>query len=144
MLNRVILEGHLGADPERNETPTGKVVTRFPLPLYNPYKKDNEPTEWAQCEVWNKTAEWFAEKGAKGALVSVEGRLRNKPFTDKTSGTTRYSTFISVDRLTLLRSPNPNPNPNSNSTPSSNQAENKKPASNASDELDKMFEDFDF
>ena len=101
MLNRVILEGRLGADPEKFVTQSGKTRVRFSLPLFNPYQKDGEPTEWMQCEIWNQPAEFIAKNGKKGFLVSVEGRLRNQRYTDK-DGNTRYSNFISVDRLTLL------------------------------------------
>lgn len=101
MLNRVILEGRLGADPEKFVTQSGKTRVRFSLPLFNPYQKDGEPTEWMQCEIWNQPAEFIAKNGKKGFLVSVEGRLRNQRYTDK-DGNTRYSNFIAVDRLTLL------------------------------------------
>lgn len=101
MLNRVILEGRLGADPEKFVTQSGKTRVRFSLPLFNPYQKDGEPTEWMQCEIWNQPAEFIAKNGKKGFLVSVEGRLRNQRYTDK-DGNPRYSNFISVDRLTLL------------------------------------------
>jgi single-strand DNA-binding protein len=160
MINRIILEGRLGAEPERRETPTGKVVVRFPLPLFNPYKRENEFTEWIQCEVWNQSAEFINQYGKKGALVSVDGRLRNQRYEDK-DGNTRYRVYISVDRLTLLEPRNRN---NSSNTPSTNQQSNKQTnSSNSSnsanqstnqpsnqnqhnaggDDIDKLFEDFD-
>lgn len=110
MLNRIILEGRLGADPERRETPNGRVVARLALPLFNPYQKDNDPTEWIQCEVWNQPAEFICKNGKKGHLVSVEGRLRNQRYTDK-EGATKYRTYLSVERLTLLEPKNRRENP---------------------------------
>lgn len=137
MLNRIILEGRLGADPERRETPNGRVVTRLSLPLFNPFKKDSDPTEWVQCEVWNQPAEFITKYGKKGYLVSVDGRLRSQRYVDK-DGNTRYNTYISVDRLTLLEPRNRTENNNSTqtnsntSTAANNNASNQNSTSNDS------------
>lgn len=155
MLNRVILEGRLGADPERRETPNGRVVVRLALPLFNPYQKENDPTEWVQCEVWNQPAEFISKNGKKGHLVSVEGRMRNQRYTDK-EGNVKYRTYIAVDRLTLLEPknrrenqegelPNTQPVPVAPSTPAAPPAPPTiLPSANEStSNIDDLFKDFD-
>ena len=144
MLNRIILEGRLAADPERKETPNGKVVVRFALPLFNPYQREGESTEWVQCEVWNQPADFIAQYGKKGFLVSVDGRLRNQRY--EVNGETKYRTYVAVDRLTLLEPRNRDNAPNKST--SSTQAAPSKPAEKpatpaATDSIDDLFKDFD-
>lgn len=119
MLNRIILEGRLGADPEKRETSTGKILARLALPLFNPYQKDGDATEWIQAEVWNKPAEFIINNGKKGYLVSLEGRLRNQKYTAN-DGSTKYRTFISVERLTLLEPRNRRENVATNDSQNTN------------------------
>ncbi|QST02935.1 single-stranded DNA-binding protein (plasmid) [Pontibacillus sp. ALD_SL1] len=148
MINRIILEGRLGADPERRETHTGKVVATFPLPLFNPYQKNNASAEWTQCEVWNQPAEFICRNGEKGSLVSVEGRLRNQKYEDK-EGRTRYRTYISVDRLTLLNKPKSQPKPAGEEkemkqrTESVLHKENKTKEPSDDQNMDSLFKDFE-
>lgn len=159
MLNRIILEGRLGADPERRQTTTGKIVARLPLPLFNPYQKDSDPTEWIQCEVWNQPADFITKYGKKGHLVSVEGRLRNQRYEDK-EGNTRYSVYVAVDRITLLEprnrqennattsnttKPN-NPPPTTKENTPTTSAQSDSPLDISSDKpsnIDDLFKDFD-
>lgn len=130
MLNRIIIEGRLGADPEKRETPTGKILARLALPLFNPYQKENEPTEWVQAEVWNKPAEFIIKNGRKGHLVSLEGRLRNQKYTAN-DGSTKYRTFISVERLTLLEPRNRRENTGNGNSVNTPAQENLPVSSNA-------------
>jgi len=150
MLNRIVLIGNLGADPEKNETQSGKTVVRFSLPLHNPFSKEGDKTEWMQCEVWNKTADFLAQYGTKGSLVVVEGRLRNQRYEDK-EGNTRYRTFVAVDSL-RLRNNRPN---DGSSAPTSKPAAStsaapvspkqpEKTSAPAEENIDDLFKDFDF
>lgn len=123
MINRVVLEGHLGATPQKYETPSNKIYTYISLPLANPYKRENEETEWMQCQVWNKTAEYVLNNAVVGDLITVDGRLRNTKYTDKKTGNTVYRTYVQIERLTLHRTgkrDNQNQNPNANSNNQSN------------------------
>jgi single-strand DNA-binding protein len=156
MLNRIVLIGNLGADPEKNETSNGKTVVRFSLPLHNPFSKEGDKTEWMQCEVWNKTAEFLAQYGTKGSLVVVEGRLRNQRYEDK-EGNTRYRTFVSVDSLRLRNNrPNDGSSSPSTSKPASTPANSATPVQHQTNQnqnqnqnpveenIDDLFKDFDF
>jgi len=151
MLNRIVLIGNLGADPEKNETSNGKTVVRFSLPLHNPFSKEGDKTEWMQCEVWNKPAEFLAQYGTKGSLVVVEGRLRNQRYEDK-EGNTRYRTFVSVDSLRLRNNrPNDGSNPPATSKPAASTPtapvaakQPEKASAPAEENIDDLFKDFDF
>lgn len=102
MLNRVILEGRLGANPVEYKTPSGKVYTYLSLPLFNPFQRDRNSTEWMQCEVWGKSAEFMINNAKKGMTVSVEGRLRNRKHVNS-KGETRYITYVATDQCNLHR-----------------------------------------
>lgn len=144
MMNRVILMGHLGADPEKNETTTGKTVVRFSLPLHNPFAKKEERTEWMQCEVWNQPANFLSQYGRKGDLVVVEGRIRNQRYETK-EGEVRYRTFVAVDSLRLR---NNNRNTSADAAPVSPApkpaAPKAPPVQNVEAEIDDLFKDFNF
>lgn len=159
MMNRVFLIGHLGADPEKTETPTGKTVVRFSLPLHNPFAKKEDTTEWMQCEVWNQPAIFLSQYGKKGDMVVVEGRIRNQRYQSK-EGETRYRTFVAVDSLRLRNNrksgegqeyPSQNQQKLNQNKPSFNNTETTAPINNqnqnvSNDETnpDDLFKDFDF
>jgi len=151
MMNRVILMGYLGAEPEKTETPTGKTVVRFSLPLHNPFAKEGDRTEWMQCEVWNQPANFISQYGKTGDLVVVEGRIRNQRYETK-EGEVRYRTFVSVDSLRLRNSNrngngsgNPNQRQNNqNQTPAAAPQPKPQPAPQQEENIDDLFKDFDF
>jgi len=105
-VNKVIIIGNLGADPDLRYTPTGQPVCEMRLATDESYQsKDGqkvERTEWHRVEVWGKSAENCKQYLSKGRQVYVEGRLRTQSWDDK-DGNKRYTTKIVSDRVVFLR-----------------------------------------
>lgn len=106
-VNKVILLGNLGQDPELRYTPSGAAVTTLSLAT-NEVWKDNdgnkqERTEWHRVVLWRKQAELAGEWLKKGSKVYVEGRLQTRSWEDK-DGNKRYITEVVGDTLTMLDS----------------------------------------
>lgn len=106
-LNKVILIGRLGRDPELRYTVTGTPVVNFPLATSDVYTdKDGnrqEKTEWHKIVVWGKQAETVANYLGKGRLIYVEGSLQTRKWTDN-QGQDRYTTEIRAQRVVFLDS----------------------------------------
>ena len=104
-VNKVVLVGHLGADPESRFTPSGVAVTTFNMATNESWKnKDGEyedRTEWHRIVLFGKAAETASEYMKKGQLTYVEGRIRTRSWEDK-EGMTRYTTEVLGDRFTML------------------------------------------
>jgi single-strand DNA-binding protein len=102
-LNKVIIIGHLGRDPEMRYTPSGQPVANFSVATDESYKgKDGqkvEKSEWHRIVAWGKQAEFCGNYLAKGRLVYVEGKLETRKWTDKDTGVERYTTEIKADRV---------------------------------------------
>ena len=92
-LNKVILVGRLGKDPEVRYTQNGDAVANFSLATSEWVKDGDARTEWHNIVVWGKTAEFCGKYLQKGALVCVEGRIRTRQWEDK-NGLTRKTTEI--------------------------------------------------
>jgi single-strand DNA-binding protein len=105
-VNKVILVGHLGKDPEVKYTPSGTPVAKFSLATNERYKdKDGnwqDRTEWHNITAWQRTAEIAGEYLKKGSQVYIEGRLRTDSWDDKNTGEKKYRTEIVVNDLVLL------------------------------------------
>ena len=106
-VNKVILVGHLGSDPELRYTQAGKAVCNLSIATTDSWTgKDggrNEKTEWHRIVLWGKTAESAAQYLAKGRQVYVEGRIESRKYEDK-GGQQRTSFEIVADRLVFLGS----------------------------------------
>ena len=106
-LNKVLLIGRLGRDPEMKYTPSGQAVTNFSIATDETYTgKDGqkvEKTEWHKIVVWGKQAEFCGNYLSKGRLVYVEGKIETRKWQDQ-SGADRYSTEIKADRVVGLDS----------------------------------------
>jgi len=104
-VNKVILVGHLGRDPEVRYTPNGDAVADVSLATTEYYKdkngERNEKTEWHNLVMWRSQAEFAKEWLKKGQLVYVEGRIQNRQWEDK-EGQKRNKTDIQVDQITTL------------------------------------------
>ncbi len=103
-INKVILVGHLGKDPEVRVLEGGVSVTSFPLATSENYNKDGkkiEQTEWHNIVMWRGLAEVAAKFLQKGKLVYIEGKLRTRSFEDK-EGIKKYTTEIVAENFTLL------------------------------------------
>lgn len=103
-VNKAIIVGHLGSDPELRYTATGKAVANFSVATNSTWKnadgEKQESVEWHRVTVWLKLAELVAEYCKKGAHVYVEGRLQTNSY-DK-DGVTVYSTQIVAEDILFL------------------------------------------
>ena len=104
-VNKVILVGHLGGDPESRFTQGGTAVATFSVAT-NESRKNSEGnwedhTEWHRCVLFGKQAETAAEYVKKGQMVYVEGRLQTRSWEDK-EGMKRYSTEDVGNAITML------------------------------------------
>jgi single-strand DNA-binding protein len=104
-VNKVILIGNLGKDPEVRYLDSGVVVTKFSLATTENYKnKEGErvsQTEWHNIVLWRGLAEVAEKWLKKGSSVYIEGKIRNRKWEDK-EGNTRYTTEILGDNMTML------------------------------------------
>src|SRR5215210_5428424 len=104
-VNKVILIGNLGADPETRYLPSGDAVTNIRIATSENWKdksgEKQEHTEWHRVAFFGKTAEIAGEYLKKGSPVYVEGRIRTRKWQDK-EGQERFSTEIVADRMQLL------------------------------------------
>jgi single-strand DNA-binding protein len=104
-VNKVILIGNLGADPEVRYLPSGDAVANLRLATTDKFKDKSgamqEVTEWHSVAFFGKTAEICAQYLKKGSSVYVEGSLRTRKWQDKT-GADRYTTEIRGDRMQML------------------------------------------
>ncbi len=106
-VNKVILIGNLGSDPELKYTPSGAAVTNFNVATNEVWNdKDGnkqERTEWHRVVLWRKLAEIAGEYLKKGSKVYLEGRLQTRSWEDK-DGVKRYTTDVVADNMTMLDS----------------------------------------
>ncbi len=105
-VNKVILVGNLGKDPEVKYTPQGTPVAKFTVATGDRFKdKDGnwqDRTEWHNITAWSRTAEIVGEYLKKGSKVYIEGSLRTHSWEDKQTGQKKYMTEIVVNDLVLL------------------------------------------
>ncbi len=121
-VNKVILIGNLGKDPEVRRLENGAVVASFPLATSETYVDRNtgerrETTDWHNIVLWRGLAEVAEKYARKGQKIYVEGKLKTRSWNDK-DGNTRYTTEILGENMTLLtprgeneRGPDPTPPP---------------------------------
>lgn len=103
-INKVILVGHLGKDPEVRHLEGGVSVASFPLATSETYNKDGrkiEQTEWHNIVMWRGLADVASKYLQKGKLVYIEGKLRTRSFEDK-EGTKKYTTEVVAENFTML------------------------------------------
>jgi|SRR2546428_1278937 len=103
-INKVILVGHLGKDPELRHLDGGVKVASFPLATSETYTKEGkkvEQTEWHNIVMWRGLADIAEKFLVKGKLVYIEGKLRTRSWDDK-EGNKRYQTEIVADNFTML------------------------------------------
>jgi single-strand DNA-binding protein len=104
-LNKVMIIGNVGAEPEMRFSPDGKPVTSFRVATNRVYTTQDgerkQETEWFSVVAWGKLAEQCNQFLSKGRLVYAEGRLRTRTWDDQ-SGQRRYRTEIIADRVSFL------------------------------------------
>lgn len=104
-VNKVILVGNLGADPELKYTPSNRPVCNLSIATNDVWKdkagNKQEKVEWHRVNVWGEQAEHCSKYLAKGRTVYIEGRLQTRSWDDK-DGKKRYSTEVVADRVVFL------------------------------------------
>lgn len=103
-INKVILVGHLGKNPDIRYLEGGVSVVSFPLATSETFNKDGrkvEQTEWHNIVMWRGLADVAAKFLQKGKLVYIEGKLRTRSFEDK-EGIKKYTTEVVAENFTLL------------------------------------------
>ena len=114
-VNKVILLGRLGQDPELKYTPGGSAVCNFSLATTEGWTdkqgQKQEKTEWHRVVVWGKLAELCNQYLAKGRQAFLEGRLQTRAWDDK-DGNKRYTTEILASTVQFIGGPSANANQN--------------------------------
>jgi len=105
-INKVIIVGNVGGDPETRAMPSGSSVTNLTIATNESWKdkqtgEQKERTEWHRVAMFNRLAEIAAEYLRKGSQVYIEGKLRTRKWQDK-SGNDRYTTEIIADEMQML------------------------------------------
>jgi single-strand DNA-binding protein len=105
-INKVILIGNLGQDPESRTTPGGTTVTNIRIATSESWRDKQsgemkEQTEWHTVVLWNRLGEIAAEYLKKGSQVYIEGRLRTRKWQDK-SGNDRYTTEVVASEMQMM------------------------------------------
>jgi single-strand DNA-binding protein len=107
-MNKIILIGNLGRDPEARYTPSGQMITSFSLATNYRYKtasgEQHDETEWFNCSAFGKLAETCNQYLAKGQQVYVEGRLKSRTYQTR-DGQTRFSNDVTVTEVQFLSRP---------------------------------------
>jgi len=105
-INKVIIVGNLGGDPETRYMPSGSAVTNLTVATNESWKdkqtgEQKERTEWHKVAMFNRLAEIAAEYLRKGSQVYIEGKLRTRKWQDK-EGKDRWTTEIIADEMQML------------------------------------------
>lgn len=106
-VNKVILVGNLGRDPEVRYSPDGAAICNVSIATTSQWKdkasgEKREETEWHRVVMYNRLAEIAGEYLKKGRSVYIEGRLKTRKWQDKDTGADRYSTEIVADQMQML------------------------------------------
>tara|TARA_Y100000385_G_scaffold279483_2_gene329214 strand:- start:1219 stop:1674 length:456 start_codon:yes stop_codon:yes gene_type:complete len=112
-VNKAILVGNLGKDPEMRYTPNGVAVCSFPMATSDTYKDRTTgekitQTEWHNIVIWRGMAETAEKYLRKGSQVFIEGKIKTRSWEDQ-QGQKRYTTEVVADVMQLLDRPNSNP-----------------------------------
>jgi len=106
-VNKVILVGNLGRDPEVRYSPDGAAICNVSIATTSQWKDKSsgerrEETEWHRVVFYNRLAEIAGEYLRKGRSVYIEGRLKTRKWQDKDTGQDRYSTDIVADQMQMI------------------------------------------
>ncbi len=106
MINKVILVGRLGKDPEIRSTPQGTTVAKFTMATDEKFTdragEKQERTEWHNIVAWGKLGEICGQYLKKGKLIYIEGSIRTDSWDDKESGQKKYRTEIVANTMKML------------------------------------------
>ncbi|MPS27589.1 MAG: single-stranded DNA-binding protein [Alcaligenaceae bacterium] len=106
-VNKVILVGNLGRDPEVRYTPDGAAICNVSIATTSQWKdkatgERREDTEWHRLVFYNRLAEIAGEYLKKGRSIYIEGRLKTRKWQDKDTGADKFTTEIVVDQMQML------------------------------------------
>ena len=141
-VNKVILVGNLGRDPEVRYSPDGAAICSVSIATTSAWKdkatgEKREETEWHRVVFYNRLAEIAGEYLKKGRSVYIEGRIKTRKYQDKDTGADRYSTDIVADQMQMLGGRDDSGAQTANHAPQqrqqSAQAPQKQPAANLAD-----------
>ena len=141
-VNKVILVGRLGKDPEVRNLENGATVANFTLATSESYKdrttgEKKEVTEWHNIVLWKTLAEISQKYLHKGDMIYVEGKLRTRSW--EKEGVTRYTTEVIADNMTMLSTKGAGTSPGNTYTPSQTSASDNfkasAPADTSTDDL---------
>lgn len=142
-LNKCMIIGNLGRDPEMRYTPSGQAVTQFTVATNRRWQTNGEwqeETEWFRVVVWGQQAERTAERLRKGHKVYVEGRIQTRQWEDQT-GAKRYTTELVALQVTSLErrdrdeeAPFPDDRPGGGERPASGGSEQSRPQSSGGED----------
>jgi single-strand DNA-binding protein len=107
-LNKVMLIGNLGADPEIRHTPSGAAVANFNMATSRSWNKDGkweEKTDWHRIVAWDRLAETCQQYLKKGSKVYIEGRIETRSWDDASTGQKRYMTEVIANQMIMLDPP---------------------------------------
>lgn len=141
-VNKVILIGNLGKDPEVRYTPNGLAVANITIATSEVWKdkasgENQERTEWHRVSMYNRLAEITGEYLRKGSKVFIEGRLQTRKWQDKNTGQDRYTTEIIADSLEMLgKAGGAGSEPSSSTTSSSSKSAADMPQTEAIESFD--------
>jgi len=145
-VNKVIIVGNIGRDPETRYLPSGDAITNISVATSDRYKDKatgemKETTEWHRITFFGKLAEFSAQYLKKGSQVYVEGKLRTRKYTDQ-AGVEKYATDIIADSMQMLGG---KMNDSSGAMPASSAPrERAEPSKTASSSLGEMDDDIPF
>ncbi|MEQ1669011.1 MAG: single-stranded DNA-binding protein [Sulfuriferula sp.] len=159
-VNKVILVGNLGKDPEMRYAPSGDAIATLTLATAETWKdkatgEKKEATEWHRVVFFGRVAEVAGQYLKKGSQIYVEGSLRTRKWTDK-EGQDRYTTEVRGDEMKMLGSRSgggsasmddggyPESRPARSSAPASSPAQNNAPAKSSSPSFEDMDDDIPF
>jgi single-strand DNA-binding protein len=108
MLNKIMLIGNLGRDPEVRSTPSGQAVTTFSVATSRKWKnrdgQQQDETEWYNVETWGRLAEICGQYLQKGSKVYIEGRGKTESWDDRDTGQKRYKFKVVAQEMKMLDS----------------------------------------
>jgi single-strand DNA-binding protein len=137
-VNKVILVGNLGKDPEIRHLENGTAVANFTIATSESYKDKEgnriDQTEWHNIVVWRKLAEIAESYLKKGSQVYLEGKLRTRSWEDQ-QGNKRFTTEVVADTFTMLGKKEVTQNPQSSLAPSNNSGTSKEDKIEEEDDL---------
>ena len=137
-LNKVMLIGNLGKDPEIRYTASGTAVASFSLATSDRIKSKTgeweEKTEWHNITLWGRQAEVAGEYLAKGKTVYIEGRLQTRKWQDR-DGRDRYTTEVIGDKMQMLSGKGEGGSRQNTTRPESQEPAYEEPAFNPDDDI---------